>query len=215
MTSSVDHLVVSGTDLLALVAWWRERAGTFAVTGGSHDGLGTRNALVGLGGTSYLELIGPDPEQGEPAQPRPFGIDDLPEYSIALSTFALAVEDLDAATAAVRAAGIDPGPIRPMARTRPDGVHLSWRLAVPPAKSLGGAMPFLIEWGPETPHPTSSLEHECKLNGISVTHPEPGPIQAALATLDLAGSVEVTVAEGRRPGLAAVVATPNGSISLP
>ena len=44
--------------------------------GGAHIGMGTHNALVSFG-SGYVELIAADPEQPDPAQPRPFGLDDL------------------------------------------------------------------------------------------------------------------------------------------
>ena len=75
----IDHLVLAGPDLDGLVAWFVAVSGVDPAPGGAHVGLGTRNALVGVGGPTYLELIGPDPDQPEPDAPRPFGVDELEE----------------------------------------------------------------------------------------------------------------------------------------
>lgn len=207
MTCSLDHLVVAGTDLSALVAWWSATSGVRPVTGGSHVGMGTRNALVGLG-PAYLELVGPDPGQAAPDQPRPFGIDDLPEHSIRFVTFALGVADLDAALAAVRAAGVDFTPAFPMAREKPDGSELSWRLAMPSGHD--GVMPFLIEWGEGVEHPSSSLASGCVIESVGGVHPDGERIATALAALD----APCTIEQGPTPGLRAVLQTPKGTIEL-
>lgn len=173
-----DHLVLAGPNLADLVELAESSTGVRSVPGGPHADMGTTNELLGLGPTSYLELIGPDPDQPEPAKPRPFGVDGLSEPRI--MTWAIAVPDLAAAVQSVAAVGVDPGTEIPMARTRPDGVRLEWRLAVPPQESLAGIMPFLIEWGPDTPHPAASLDAILSISRFALRHPQPDPIAAAI-----------------------------------
>ncbi len=75
----LDHIVYAVPDLAQAVADLQERLGVRATLGGKHTGRGTHNALLSLSAESYMEVIGPDPDQPPPAMPRPFGIDALTE----------------------------------------------------------------------------------------------------------------------------------------
>ncbi|MFP5020366.1 VOC family protein [Pseudonocardia phyllosphaerae] len=204
----LDHLVLATPDLARTVDDLAAR-GVFTVDGGPHVGVGTRNRLAGIGPGRYLEVVGPDPEQPEPAAPRPFGIDTL--TASALVTWAVRVDDLDAALEAARCAGHDPGEPREMSRRRPDGELLSWRLAFPP-DSGGGVLPFLIEWG-STRHPSDDLPVPASLDVLRLTHPAPARVTALLDALgEPRDLVEVVV--GERPGLAAALDKPHGALLL-
>jgi hypothetical protein len=65
----IDHVVLAVPNLADGVAEFRRLIGVDPVIGGSHTNLGTANYLVGLGGGAYLEIIGPDPDQPDPARP--------------------------------------------------------------------------------------------------------------------------------------------------
>ncbi|HEV7788173.1 MAG TPA: VOC family protein [Pseudonocardia sp.] len=113
----LDHLVFAAPDLAAAVAQFAELTGVRPAAGGRHVGVGTANYLVGLSpagvdgvgvdeaGGAYLEIIGPDPEQPEPAAPRPFGIDEL--TAPRLASWAIHPADLEGHLAAARAHGYD------------------------------------------------------------------------------------------------------------
>ncbi|MTD57400.1 VOC family protein [Amycolatopsis pithecellobii] len=191
----LDHLVYATPDLDGTVAQLRGR-GLPLSPGGQHAGRGTRNFLAGLGGARYLEVIGPDPEQPEPAEPRPFGIDLL--TSARLVTWAARVTSLPNALVRAGAAGYELlGPV-PMSRRRPDGVVLEWELAFPPDGD--GVVPFLIDWH-GSPHPAESLDHGVRLESLRAVHPDPGLIARRLAAV----GQELDVERGDQPGLEAVV----------
>ena len=86
----LDHVVIAGPDLPALVDWFAERTGVVAAPGGAHP-TGTANALVALTidgrrGPQYIELIGPNPDRSEPELPETFGISTLSAPSRGAST---------------------------------------------------------------------------------------------------------------------------------
>jgi hypothetical protein len=202
-SAALDHLVLATPDVDETAAWISERTGVRPSAGGQHRGMGTRNMLCSLNESSYLEIIGPDPGQPDPDVARPFGLDHLTEPTVA--GWAIAVADIDSAIISARAAGFDPGDASSMERTRPDGVHLEWRLTTPTAPTV----PFLIDWlGSD--HPAHSAAPGLELVDLQASHPEPGPLAQKLGALG--------VMMGILPGdeaLLVEVRGPLGSVQLP
>ncbi|TQJ90766.1 VOC family protein [Streptomyces sp. SLBN-31] len=202
----LDHLVLATPDLAATVADFARRTGVPPAPGGAHVGLGTRNFLVALGGSSYLEIIGPDPEQTEPDGPRPFAVDEL--ASARTVTWALSPPDLDAAVMSARARGYDPGDIRPMSRRRPDGSLLRWRLTDGDTQHPSGLVPFLIDWGSAV-HPSASGLPVTPLLRLSASAPDPAQIRPLLAAV----GAELPLTEGP-VALTFTVDTPRGPVTF-
>jgi hypothetical protein len=202
----IDHLVLATPDVAATGAALGADWGIELALGGAHVGRGTRNELTGLGGGTYLEVVGPDADQPDPPFARPFGVDDLAEPTL-VAWCARPPMPLHDAIDACRALGVDLGDDVAMSRARPDGVLLQWRLTFP---LLGhpyhGTVPFLIDWQ-QSPHPALSLPHECTLRTLHLTHPQADVVRAVLAAVG--GDPRVEVAQGPT-ALAAVVDTPSG-----
>lgn len=141
-TSSFDHLVIAVPDLEEYVEQCEVRLGVAAVDGGAHPGLGTANALLGLelgddlteslglarprgaNPLTYLEILGPDPEQDPAlAAGRLAGI-----TAPTVQRWAIRPDDFDGlvtAAARSREPRVDLGEVHDMTRRRPDGVVLA------------------------------------------------------------------------------------------
>ena len=172
--------------------------GATTTPGGSHVGRGTYNELLSLGGATYLEVIGPDPDQAAPADPRPFGIDDITKPAL-VAWCVRPLRPLAEIVSAARTAGFELGEVVAMSRRRLDGVLLQWELTLPQIHGpFGNALPFMIDWG-DSPHPTESLPSAVRLIELVVDHPDPPRLRAALDIIGVGSEIEVH--EGDRPAL--------------
>src|SRR5713101_7750067 len=205
--SRVDHLVYATPDLRVGIDAVEKLLGVRATPGGQHPGAGTRNALVALGPASYLEIIGPDPEQSHHLGPRRFGIDGLKVPRLA--AWAAKGQDLERLVADAARNGVKLGAVSSGSRKRPDGVLLSWRFTSPATVLGDGIVPFFIDWG-KTPHPAQTAAPGASLVGLRAEHPEAQRVQQMLRQLGL----DLPVTPGPAPALIATVDGPKGRAEL-
>ena len=203
----VDHLVYAVPDLARGIALVEKLLGIRATPGGQHPGAGTRNALLALGPSSYLEIIGPDPEQPAPKDPRRFGIDTL--AAPRLAGWAARESDLDRFAADAAARGVRLGPVGGGSRKRPDGVLLSWRFTSPSTVLAGGIVPFFIDWG-SSPHPSQTAAPGATLVALRAEYPDPPSVVSLLKTLGLT----MPVSKAAASALLAEIDCPKGRVVL-
>ena len=204
----IDHLVYATPDLDAAVEWVAAALGVRPTPGGRHPGLGTRNALLGLGDGAYLELIGVNgAEEVAAVGPRPFGLDRI--RGPRLAAWAAQADGIDQFVARARRSGYDPGPVQSMSRQRPDGIELHWRLTSPGPHPVE-VLPFLIEWAADAPHPSTTSAVGCHLVSFTAVHPEPDAVTPMLQAL----GVELTIGPAPSAALTAVIEGPGGTVTL-
>jgi hypothetical protein len=203
----VDHLVYATPDLQAGVDRLEKLLGIRASPGGQHPGRGTRNALIALGPASYIEIIGPDPEQPRPTAPRPFGIDDLTTPKLA--AWAVKGDHLEAIVANARRHGVMLGDVTAGSRRRPDGLVLEWHYTNPQAVVADRLVPFFIDWG-ATPHPAATAASGASLLSLRAEHPDAARVQKMLDDI----GIDLQVDAGPRPALIAVVDSPRGRVTI-
>jgi len=207
VVAQVDHIVYATPDLQLGIDTAEKLFGVRATPGGQHPGLGTRNALIALGPASYLEIIGPDPDQPRPAGGRRFGIDDLKAPH--LLTWVAKGTSLEKFAADAKAHGIDLGAVIPGSRKRPDGVVLSWTYTDPRVVLADRLIPYFIDWG-SSPHPSATAAKGVTLVSLRAEHPDAARVQSMLKQLGL----ELAVTRGPRPSLIATFDSPKGKVEL-
>jgi len=209
--ATLDHLVVAAATLADGIEYFAEIAGVTAQPGGKHVAMGTHNALVRLSERTFLEIIAIDPEGTKPSRPRWFDLDNIALQAELteqprLIHWVARTDDIE------RAAAACPTPLGTVhAMSRGD---YRWRITIPDDGSLPGRglVPTLIEW--DVPqHPADTLPKSgLSLVSLGATHPEPGPIRAALKALGQDEVMHVTYDRDMR--LAAMLQTPRGIVTL-
>ncbi|SRR6266567_2099044 len=202
----LDHLVVNSPTLAAGVEWVRASLGVTPQMGGDHQRMGTHNALVRLGDTTYLEVIAPNPVASVPDRPRWFELDRMaPDAAPKLATWVARTGDIQSAIADC---STDLGDIEPMSRG-----SLNWLITIPRDGSLpgGGVFPTLMEWR-TLDHPAARLvDQGCALRLLELFHPTPGALQELLTSLGLAeAAVAHEIPPGERVHLVAHIETREG-----
>jgi hypothetical protein len=206
MTLAIDHLMWGAPDLAQGMAEAQKLFGVEPAAGGAHPGLGTRNALLGLGDRVYLEIIAPDPDQnlhgtlGERLQK----LD-----RCALVTWAVGCGNLSRLAENSVALGMSVrGPVRTQRRTPSDDV-LEWELLFLGGHEFPSLIPFFIDWL-DTPHPATRNPSGGQF--LELVLRSPRHVELAAVVKDLGIAVRVEAAAG--PELEARIQVGSEAISL-
>lgn len=199
MVLAVSDLAAAGEELEA-------RHGLASIEGGRHPGWGTANRIVPLGET-YLELVAVADERE--AGRNPFG-----SWVAAADT-----ESMRPLGWAVRTTRLDEVARRlglavtEGSRIAGDGVVLRWRIAGIEHAAAEPSLPFLIEWGSETPLPGDAAVHHpagaVRIAAVRVQG-DPDRLAAWLGPNDL----PLEVRPGKAKLESVVLASDRGTIAL-
>lgn len=204
----LDHIVRVVPDLDKAIEEIADLTGVKAVSGGRAPGRDRpHNALVALGGGSYLELISPT-RAGMTEGPWLEAIQDGKSHIV---TFALRVTDRFAALRkAVAAHGYGTDTPRAMGRDTPAGPKLRWEILNVQKTPHDGAVPFFIDWLGSLPHPSQSSPQGATLERLEVTHPDAG----GLAKIYAAIGADVPVLRSDAHRINVTLSTPKGPVFL-
>ncbi|HEY1925012.1 MAG TPA: VOC family protein [Candidatus Acidoferrum sp.] len=203
----LDHILLGSSDLDDGIAFVERRTGVRAAFGGVHPGAGTQNALLSLGRNRYLEIIAPDPNQ-----PATDDVRDLRGLeNPVLVGWAAHPGDIEVFATLLRDKGIEAIGPKPGSRKRPDGRVLNWKtLAL--KDSAEGLLPFFIEWGAGSIHPSVDAPQGCSLElfEAATTAQQFIELQSRADQLQL----DLPITKARTAHLHAIIAGPKGRLDI-
>lgn len=230
MKTQINHLVVVAKTLELGVQWCEATLGINPATGAEQASYGTHSRLFKIATPAnplaYLEIMAINPAGKRPANAaskRWFDMDDAAlQAAVALEprlvNFVAHTDDIQAARNALKAQGIDLGPVVHDKRHSRKGV-LQWQITVRDdgQRLFNGTLPSLLQWGkpdaaePLRLHPRNSLPRSgVTLQRITVTHPTAAKLQAAFEAIGLTD----VVLETGPANLTATLQTPQGIVQL-
>jgi hypothetical protein len=217
MSTEVDHLVVAAATLDEGVRWCEATLGLTPAAGGRHDFMGTHNRVLATSSAafprSYLEIIAVDPQAAPLQRLRWFGLDDAQQQARLraegprLIHVVVRTHEMETHRWGLINKGLNPGPLVEGQRDSEHG-PLAWRITVRDDGRLlaGGVLPTLIRW--DSAHPADHMPDQgarllsLRLDGLPAV---------ARELLRIKG---VEADPQAPPRLSAVVATPQGEVSL-
>ena len=213
MQSYLDHVIWACADLDRGARRFEALTGIRPRYGGVHASGLTHNALVGLGGRCYLEVLAPV---------GPAGPNDDEWCRLArgaqeprIMTYCLrSARPLSELASTAAGLGWKNAVVASNGRTTPEGVRLHWQWLAPAVDRFGLAFPFFIDWL-DSPHPAESFEpaqpvSEILLQHFAVGHPDAAGLRRALG--EIGSTVDTYAADDVQFRLQ--LKTPRGPVSL-
>ena len=160
----LDHLVYATKTFDQTTEWFEEMTGVKPSFGGYHKNQGTKNALVKMGPTAYLEILGIDENNNTVSGPRWMGIDLINKPQ--LSRWAIQSSDLKKDASILNEFNPKMGKIITGQRKKQNAELLKWEMILPLDSPPVELAPFAIDWGSSN-HPASSLKNEVELVSIN------------------------------------------------
>lgn len=202
-SAHIDHIILAVGDLDQGIETFEQLTGVRPVYGGKHP-MGTHNALVSLGGRSYLEIIAVQPGASPPAHFA--GLSGLKELTPV--GWAVSSDDLGNLRSRLLSAGLALTDPQEGSRVTPSGSTLRWQ-TFGLQDELYEA-PFFIVWDAESPHPSSTSPTGCSLEGWTVA----GPNQELLERLGSALELPLGTARAPAPAMTLTLTCPKGSVQF-
>jgi Glyoxalase-like domain len=208
MTTPLDHIAIIAPSLKDGIVWVRECLGISPQMGGAHPQMGTHNMLLRLGDDLFLEVIAIDPNAPEPEHRRWFGLSDSADVA-AQWTAGRRLRGMVARTdrlAALTQAYPDIHG-KPMRLTRGER---AWQFAtrIDGTLPMAGALPHLMDWGPQGPAAPKLPELGCKLLSLVLETPDPAAARAHYDAVGMTGMPHLR--HGPQVKLMAVIQSPTG-----
>lgn len=177
--TSVDHLLIGTPDLELGLEYAQGLFGSKPVIGGSHPGIGTRNALLGLKNNVYIEILAPDPNQSKDLA--------LGQYLRSLKQpnfmwWAARSQNFELISQQLKLQNINIKSRGPWSRQLPDGKLLHWELLIPSSSEFQTALPFFINWHNMELHPSRNLPICGELKSFQISHPACGKLEEIIGS---------------------------------
>lgn len=186
----LDHVILGVSDLEEGIRQLEELTGVRAEFGGEHPSLGTHNALLSLGGHTYLEILAPRPG-AEVIDWLQF-LEDIPEIKPVM--WAIASDSIQKTRDLLTAAGFETNAPVAGSRERSDGSTLRWQMMSFKEPAFATSF-FVLDWDDASIHPSASSPQGCRLESFALADPEARKLQGLLEAVGL--NIPVTPTSSR------------------
>lgn len=178
----LDHVVLAAADFESALEEFTEKTGVAPKIAGAIKGLGIKTARVSFEGSSYLEIIAPDPKSGGPIGNllKASGLTGLKPFHWAIRN-----ERAEPLKDEVNKFGYTPDHIS-MFGAKEDGTPRKWEMLYLYGHRMGGICPFYINWA-NSDHPCETMPIVGDLIGVKVSAPADDPVHKLIAHTESGG----------------------------